>query len=588
MRNTMKCKKGSALVLVVLSLVVLTALGLGMLSAAYGVRHKAIRLKNEAVAMLAAEAGYEKAIFWMSQQQDMLSSLQDGAKGTVGALSFQDGDCKYGIQFYSFVGSRPVYKIISDGHSGAFDRTVEVLVVQAISGWDMGVCRVPLGMKSTTPVYFANGEVVDMPIHINDCRDSPDNIDINIIGDPQFMQPTAMGESRHTEGGSDKYTHVMDSFDNGIYFDQPDSKVTDADSIQSKVDRFADSTKLQYTFRPKATAPVPKPHAAVQLEFFVEGGIGKVRVTNDCTVPGYQRNGDNQTYDYEIKPGKSDVTEFRRYDIYSYHYMPEDAEANGQRFTVPIEDTYVTQSFGGEESGPGGQIFVDGDVIIGGDKTEHNGDQVVKGNITVVSTGNIWIADSTVVDGAHKGNGVPSADNPNILGLISQGVIKVVDPGMSAYDKGGKNSYPGPPAEIKNADYVPVGREDPGEWVWKRVEGKWQKVYEPAEAYERHLPDEMVVEAAITVGGGGWGAENVQRDSYGGRKEDGGNQDKLILHGTITEAIRGVVGLIGGDGYLKYYYFDERVLEGVLPGDIWLRGKYIPAPAGWSDYRTGK
>ena len=41
------------------------------------------------------------------------------------------------------------------------------------------------------------------------------------------------------------------------------------------------------------------------------------------------------------------------------------------------------------------------------------------------------------------------------------------------------------------------------------------------------------------------------------------------------------------DGYLKYYYFDERVLEGVLPGDIWLRGKFIPAPAGWSDYRAG-
>ena len=73
-----------------------------------------------------------------------------------------------------------------------------------------------------------------------------------------------------------------------------------------------------------------------------------------------------------------------------------------------------------------------------------------------------------------------------------------------------------------------------------------------------------------------------------GFSEDGGDQDKLILHGTITEAVRGVVGLIGGDGYLKYYYFDERVLEGVLPGDTWLRGKYIPAPAACNDYGTGK
>lgn len=567
MRNS-KCEKGSALALVALSLVVLMTLGLGMLSAAYGVRHKAIRLKNEAVAMFAAEAGYEKAVFWMSQQQDMLTSLQEGKAGTSGTLSFQDGDCTYGIQFFSFVGSRPVYKIISYGQSGEFGRTVEVTVVQAISGWDMGRCRIPTGMGSTSPVYFANGEVIDMPVHINDYKDSPDNRDIHISGDPQFMQPIAMGESRHAEGGSDKYAPVMDSFDNGIYFDQPDSRITDADSIQTKIDRFTDSTKSQYTFTPKATAPVPKPNAAVQLEFFVEGGVGKVRVTNDCTVPGYQRNSDNETYDYEVKPGSSDITEFIRYDIYSYHYMPEDAEANGQRYTVPVEDTYVTQSFGGVESEPGGQIFVDGDVIIGGDKTAHNGDQIVKGNITIVSTGNIWIADSIVVDGAHDADGKPSRNNPNILGLISQGVIKVVDPGMSSYSEGGINGYPGSPTEVNKFEYAPIGRADGGE------------------VYKRHLPDQMVVEAAITVGGGGWGAENVRRGSYGGRKEASGKQDKLIVRGTITEAIRGVVGLIGSDGYLKYYYFDERVLEGVLPGDIWLRGKYVPAPAGWSDYRT--
>lgn len=585
MRNT-KCEKGSALVLVVMSLVILTTLGLGMLSAAYGVRHKAIKLKNEAVAMLAAEAGYEKAVFWMSQQQDLLSSLQDGVAGTSGSLSFADGDCDYQIQFFSFVGSRPVYKVVSKGHSGAFDRTVEVLLVQAISGWDMGMCRVPTGMSATAPVYFANGEIIDMPLHINDLKDSPDNIDIHISGDPEFMQSVAMGESRHTDGGSDKYQSVLDSFDNGIYFDQPDSKITDSDSIQTKVDRFRDTTKLQYSLSPKAKAPVAKPHAAVQLEFYVEGGVGNVRVTNDCTVPGYQRNSDIKTYDFEIKPGASETTQFIRYDIYSYHYMPENAEQDGLRYVVPIEDTYVTQSYGGEESEPGGQIFVDGDVIIGGDKAEHDGDQVVKGNITVVSTGNIWIADSVLVDGAHNADGTPSAGNPNMLGLISQGVIKVVDPGISSYSQGGLNSYPGPPPEVNKSEYVPIGREDPGEWVWKRVGKKWQKVYEPAEPYERHLPNEMVVEAAITVGGGGWGAENVQRGSYGGRKEDGGNQDKLILHGTITEAIRGVVGLIGGDGYLKYYYFDERVLEGVLPGDIWLRGKFIPAPAGWVDYRT--
>jgi len=285
---------------------------------------------------------------------------------------------------------------------------------------------------------------------------------------------------------------------------------------------------VEYRFQPKATAPIPKPKDAVQLEFFVEDGVGKVRITDDCTVLGYQRNSDYMTYDYKVKPGGSEVTQSMRYDIYGYHFMPEDAEANGQRITLPIDQTYVSQSFGGVDSEPGGQIFVDGNVIIGGDKTVHNGDQVVKGNITIVATGNIWVADSVVVDGTHDADGIPSEDNPNILGLVSQGVIKVVDPGMSGYEIGGINAYPGPPDEtIIKVDYVPIGRDDGGQ------------------VYERHLPDQMVIEAAMTVGGGGWGAENVMRGSYGGRKEATGNQDKLIVRGTITEAIRGVVGLIG-------------------------------------------
>jgi hypothetical protein len=583
MRNT-RYQNGSALIIVVISLVLLAILGSGMLAVSYGARLKAIRLKNETVSMLAAEAGYERAIFWMSQQPDMLSALKDAVPGTTGSLNFPDGDCNYQIELFSFLGYRPVYRVVSNGHSGMFDRTVEVQVVQAISGWDMGTCEVPTGMGSSSPVYFADGEIIDMPLQINDQKDSPDKIDINIKGSPQFIQPAAMGESRYA-GGADKYTSVINCFNDGIYFDQPDSRITDEDTVQSKIDRFENSTKMEYTFKPKATAPVASPQDAVQLEFFVEDGVGKVRITNDCSVLGYQRNSDYKTYDYEIKPGTSDETEFRRYDTYAYHYMPKDAEANGQRYTVPIEQTYVTQSFGGVKSEPGGQIFVDGNVVIGGDLATQSGDQVVKGNITVVATGNIWIADSVVVDGVHDADGKPSKDNPNVLGLISQGVIKVVDPGISGYTKGGTNSYPGPPAEINKGVYVPIGREDPGQWVWKWVDGKWEKVYEPADVYERHLPEETIVEAAMTVGGGGWGAENVQRGSYGGRKEASGNQDQLIVRGTIVEAIRGVVGLIGADGYLKYYYFDTRLLEGILPGDIWLRGKYIPAPAGWNDYR---
>jgi hypothetical protein len=126
---------------------------------------------------------------------------------------------------------------------------------------------------------------------------------------------------------------------------------------------------------------------------------------------------------------------------------------------------------------------------------------------------------------------------------------------------------------------MPVGRpDDPGA-------GSSSSQY-----YQRHLPDPTVVEAAITVGGGGWGAENVWLGSasYAGRKEYSGSQDYLRVHGTITERIRGVVGASGfltADGYLKSYHMDNRLLTGIVPGDVWLRGKYVPAPAGWRDYR---
>ncbi len=565
-------RKGSSLVLVVISVVVLSFLGIGMLKVAYGVRHRAIQTKNEAVAMLAAEAGYEKAIFWMSQNKDMLSAIQQEDPGTSGGLNLPSGDANYQVMLYTFAGYRPVYRVLSTGHCGEFTRAVDVLVLQALSGWDMGKCEVPTGSSSTIEVYFADGEVIDMPLHINDQEDSPDDIDIHVSGDPQFMQTVGMGESRYNDHDSDKYGSVLEMFDNGILFDQPDNRVTDTGTVQNKIDRFKDSTKVQCRFSPVANASVTNPNAAVQLEFFVEDEVGKVRITNDCTVRGNTAG----TYDYKIKPG-TDGKKYEKYDIYGYHYIPENAETTGQRTVLSLEETYVTQDFGGVESEPGGQIYVDGNVVIGGDLSSYGGSQVVKGRISVVASGNIWIADSITVDGSHDVDGKPSADNTNILGLVAEGVIKVIDPGLS--------SSSGEPSGYSGLEYEPIGLQDEssgGEWVWKLISGHWQKVYQETEPkeYDRVLPDQVVVEAALTVGGGGWGAENV-----GDRKEYSGKQDDLILRGTITEAIRGAVGLVGNDGFLKYYYFDSRVLEGILPGDIWLQGKFIPAPAGWHDYR---
>src|SRR3972149_9368771 len=167
-------RDGSTLVLAIIAMVILSAMGVGMLATAYGNRHREIRLKNETSAMLAAEAGYEKAIYWMGKQKDMLSALQQEVAGTRDALSFSDSSCDYQIKLFSFIGSRPVYRVISNGHSGIFDRTVEAYVIQALSGWDMGKCRVPTGSSTTTEVYFVNGEIIDMPIYINDFQDNPD------------------------------------------------------------------------------------------------------------------------------------------------------------------------------------------------------------------------------------------------------------------------------------------------------------------------------------------------------------------------------------------------------------------------------
>jgi hypothetical protein len=566
-RRYVRC--GSVLVLVMTSLVILAAIGVGLLMVGYLVRLRAIQLKAEAEAMLAAEAGYEKGIFWMCQQKDMLAALQQGVEGTSGTIDFALGHCDYRIEFYSFVGCRPVYRIVSTGHSGRFNRTTDVLVIQAASGWDMGMCKVPISSSKTTDVYFATDETIDMPIHINELNDLPDERDIYISGSPQFLQLVAMGESRYTDADADKYASVMSLFNSGIYFDQPDTKVTDETSIQTKVDRFEESTKPEFSFIPVAGASVTDPQPAVQLEFFVEGSVGKVRITNNCTVRGFMQIQDSRTWDFKIKPATS-PTKYERYYMYAYHVIPEDADSTGERFVRLIQDSYVSQSFGGVESEPGGQIFVDGNVIIGGDSSLHDGGQVVKGKITVVATGNIWVADSVVLEGEHDAEGRPTIDNANILGLLAQGVVKVVDPGMSDY-----TYVDDTPIEPSGFKYVRIGRPDNP----SAVEGD-------PDYHMRHLPDPIVVEAAITVGGGGWGAENVRRGSYGGRKEASGTQDKLVVRGSITEAIRGVVGLIGNDGFLKHYYMDDRLLGGIIPGDMSLRGKYIPAPAGWHDYRA--
>ncbi len=544
-----KEKDAYALVLALAAALILALIGAGLLHICYGVRVRASRIKRETISMLAAEAGYEKAIFWMSQQADILSGLADPTSGAFGTITFENSYCTYEIQLHDFIGARPVFRVLSTGYSGSASRIVDVYVVQKITGWDMGMCRIPSGTSSTVEVYFANNEIINIPVHINNLHDSPDYRDIYISGSPQFLERVEMGESRYA-GSADKYGGVMGLFEGGIAFDQPDVRITDEAAVQSKVNRFRNFTNPAFIFTPVGTANVPNAYSAVQLEFYEESAVGMVRITNNCTVRGYP----NGIRDYRILPGSGGNT-YIRYDTYAYHYKP-DTQAS---VTYPVESSYVTQSYGEQESDPGGQIFVNGNVVLGSQDYE---ELVVRGKLTVVATGNIWIADSVVVSGAHHGlTGVPNKNNPNILGLIAQGVVKVIDPGLANYNSP-ELSVPDIDGTITHS-YIPVAN------------GSTET--------NRYLPDPMIIEAAVTVGGGGWGAENV-----GNRKETPsgpGEQDLLILIGTISESVRGVVGLVGSDGYIKRYTIDERFLEGVLPGNIWFGGKYVPAPAGWHDYR---
>jgi hypothetical protein len=556
-------RNGFVLPIVIIVIVVLSALATGLIMASYGARLQAARTKNDTAAMLVAEAGYEKGIFWMSQQSDILGALQNGSN--TGNLDLPGGSCSYTVDFDDFIGAKPVFRIVSTGVSGTSTRVVDVAVIQEITGWVMGKCRVPTGPAAadTSPVYFADGEILDIPIHINNLKDNPDYRDIYIKDNthPRFLQKVEMGESQKTAGGMDKYASVMTLFEDGIYFDQPNVRITDADAVLSKVNRFRDSTNPLYRYTPVGTANAETPRCdSVQLEFFVEGGVGKVKITNNCTVKCNNGN----VYDYNIVAGSNPMT-FHKYPIYAYHFAPDFEASN----IVNLENTYVRQHFGTKESEPGGQIFVNGNVVIGGNRTPETR-QVVKGKMTVVATGNIWIADSIVVDDAggtqRDVNGMPTKENPNVLGLIAQGVVKIIDPGLS---EGCPNSvsdriYPSYPS--KTHSYRPVADAD------------------GAAFDSRVLPHSMVVEAAVTVGGGGWGAENVSS-----RKEKGpGKQDYLVLRGTLSESIRAVVGLVNNDGYIKQYYLDNRLLEGILPGDIWFGGKYVPAPAGWHDYRPNQ
>jgi len=566
---------GSVLALAIVVILLLTLTGAALIKAAHGQLLQAVQMKNREAAFSAAEAAYEKAVFWMSQQPDMLSSLYSA--NASGSLNFTQSYSDYGVSFAGFLGSRPVYKIEANGYCGIHQRSISAYVVQAVSGWDLGSCQIPSSPTQGAKGYFVTGEVIDMPMHINDQNDSPDERDIYTSGTPQFLAQMSMGESRYTSGGSDKYSGVMGLFKGGIYFKQPASRIANTDSVIQKVDRFKQFTNPSYQFKPTAK-PLPKdPNGkagfysstvseapAVHLKFYVKDGKGFVRIYDDCTVATYTRGGaTNNSWDYSLNPGGA--TKFKKYGIYGCHFT------SGSYTDVPVDNPshpiYVKQNYGGVESAPGAQIYVDGNVVIGCSQEDAAalGAQInkLKGQISVVATGNIWITSSLTVDGARDAKGMPSSNNPNVLGLIAQGVIKVADPGMTENNLLSQTTDFDP---SKVAGYMPIGNPD------------------KAPIYSRKLPKTVEVEASLTSGGGGWGAENLYRSSsFPGRKNNtAGQKDILILRGTRCEPMIGLTAS-GNNGFLEEDYFDQRMIMGILPGNVWLKGKYVLIPGGWTE-----
>ena len=569
-----------ALAMILITILMLT--GFAIIKVAEGRRVQAIRIKNQESAASAAEAAYEKAAFWMSQQVDMFSSLQSSQ--TSGTLNFTQSSADYKVTVASFLGSRAVFKVNANGYCGIYQKTIDAYLVQAVPGWEMGMSACPASPTTIQPLSFVTGEVIDMPLHINDQKDDPDQRDIPISGSPDFRDRVSMGESRYKSNGTDKYKSVINLFDEGISFGQPASRIYDSTVVAAKVEQFRTTTNATYCYTPSKIA-LPKDALgktgfytstvtdlpAVQLKFYVNGsGQGYVRIFNNCTVAGYTRGGtSSNSWDYKIDPS-GDGSTFIEYPIYGCHYSSSGTYTD-VRIDNPSDPIYVRQSYGGVQSEPGAQIYIDGNVVIGcssEDAATLGTINTVKGCIAVVATGNIWIANELKVAGNHGAGGMPTLDNSNVVGLISEGVIKVVDGGMTTnnllYDSSKYNA-------TKVANYSPIGNK------------------EGSTLYDRQTPYEMVVEAAMTVGGGGWGAENVYRtSSYTGRETYyNSTNDKLIVRGSITEAMRGIVGN-GDNGYVKQYFYDERLIIGIVPGNIGLKGKYLLIPGGWEESASVK
>ena len=109
--------------MVVLGIFILTILSVGILRLGYGAALRTRIIHGRTMAQLAAEAGYEQAVCWLSTQEDVLGFLSP-AIGLAQVQAFDSNNTDFpessyqcSVSFDHFMENRPVYKIVSNGYS---------------------------------------------------------------------------------------------------------------------------------------------------------------------------------------------------------------------------------------------------------------------------------------------------------------------------------------------------------------------------------------------------------------------------------------------------------------------------------------
>jgi len=537
--------RGVVLAFAAMSLLVLATIGLGIMAVAYGYRHRAISVKDETIALAAAEAGYERARVWMSQQ-DSIGVLARGIEQKIGPAALDSGgsyECTVSCAGERDIGSRTVYRIVSKGRYNRATKAIDVLVTQAIDGW-ASTHREIVSNNGTRAAPLNDANEIGMQLHINESDD----------GEPGMVIDGLSSFKRHvttTESDTGQYDPYQSLFSKGISFNQPANFITDETVIQQRIVEFRTIANRIYVplMNPRVILdnPTRQHEPAVQIEFDSSG----IRVANHCTVRCW---GLTPT-DWRIRPG-SDGAAYEQYPVYGCHFGPD------------YEPDPIT--------GPG-VIFVYGNVIIGPrDRLFHIPGGVqrysVRGKFTVVAArrpdgkgGNIWIGDYIK---AYSATGrledPPAAENPNVIALMAEGVVKVIDPRLQDDPL------------LLARDVLSAGDL-----------GICRPLGIPYGFGELALPNPLVIDAAIVSAGGGWGVEGVEEVlGWGSHIYPGSGTGKIYVHGSITEPYRGLVCSRDNTRAFahKYFFFDNRFFQGILPEQIWFSSAYVPVPGGWRDY----